>query len=41
MLAKLEPGDDMEAFERPAWLGDVVTDDSHSYSGYLAKDRLA
>ena len=40
-LAEIELGDEREEFERPAWLGDEVTDDARYSNARLASPRPA
>lgn len=41
VVAEIELGDAAEAFERPAWLGDEVTDDMRYYNLALASHPFA
>ncbi len=41
VLAEIELGHEAEAFERPEWLGEEVSDDPRYYSGCLSKEPFS
>jgi len=41
VVAEIELADEEEAFERPPWIGDEVTDDRRYYNVYLARHPYA
>ncbi len=41
IVAEIELNDENEAFEKPSWLGEEVTNDARYYNAYLSKNPYA